>query len=125
MKALYKQGEANFPRLSTDKFFINYENTFNFDEITDKTMKFTEDYQLLKTDLWIDFVEQFSDQIDGTNQGWRGEYWGKMMRGGCFVYSYTKNQKLLKNPQLPQNNATILSHKFVYFNLSSNKLTPN
>lgn len=96
MKALYKQGEANFPRLSTDKFFINYENTFNFDEITDKTMKFTEDYQLLKTDLWIDFVEQFSDQIDGTNQGWRGEYWGKMMRGGCFVYSYTKNQKLLK-----------------------------
>lgn len=59
-------------------------------------MKFTEDNQLLKTDLWADFAEQFSDQIDGADEGWRGEYWGKMMRGACFVYSYTKNEKLLE-----------------------------
>ena len=52
--------------------------------------------QLLKADLWYDFAEQFSDQIDGSDDGWRGEYWGKMMRGGCFVYSYTKNKKLLE-----------------------------
>ena len=26
--------------------------------------------------------------------GWRGEYWGKMMRVACFVYSYSKDEKL-------------------------------
>ncbi len=96
MLNLYKEGTANFPRLKTDKYFIDYSNKFKFDEITDRTMKFTEDNQLLKDDLWIDFAEQFSDQIDGSDDGWRGEYWGKMMRGGCFVYSYTKNPKLLE-----------------------------
>ena len=96
MVQLYKNGEANFPRLSTDKFFIDYNNTFSFTEITHKTMTFTEDYQLLKEDLWVDFVNQFRDRIDGPDAGWRGEYWGKMMRGACFVYSYTKNKKLLE-----------------------------
>jgi len=28
--------------------------------------------------------------------GWRGEYWGKCMRGAAFVYSYTKNPELYK-----------------------------
>ena len=93
---LYKENTANFPRLKTDKFFIDYKNDFKFNEITDKAMKFTEDSQLLKTDLWYNFAEQFSEQTDGDDDGWRGEYWGKMMRGGCFVYSYTKNAKLLE-----------------------------
>ncbi len=96
MLNLYKENTANFPRLKTDKHFINFDNEYKFDEITDKTMKFTEEKQLLKADLWYDFAEQFSDQIDGSDDGWRGEYWGKMMRGGCFVYSYTKNKKLLE-----------------------------
>ena len=96
MIQLYKKGEANFPRLNTDKYFIDYSNTFAFNEITHKTMRFTEDYQLLKEDLWVDFVNQFRDRIDGPDAGWRGEYWGKMMRCACFVYSYTKNKKLLE-----------------------------
>ncbi len=93
---LYKENTANFPRLKTDKHFINYKNEYKFNEITDKTMKFTEDNQALKEDLWINFVNQFTEQTDGTDTGWRGEYWGKTMRGACFVYSYTKNPKLLE-----------------------------
>ncbi len=96
MLKLYKENTANYPRLKTDKHFINYENEYQFDEITHKTMKFTEENQALKEELWIDFANQFTDQIDGPDTGWRGEYWGKMMRGACFVYSYTKNQKLLE-----------------------------
>ena len=33
---------------------------------------------------------------DGKEGGWRGEYWGKMMRGACFTYSYTRNPQLYK-----------------------------
>ncbi|MBE6739464.1 MAG: hypothetical protein E7565_03995 [Ruminococcaceae bacterium] len=96
MLDFYKENTANFPRLKTDRHFINFNNEYKFDEITDKTMKFTEEKQSLREDLWIDFVNQFTDRIDGPDAGWRGEYWGKMMRGACFVYSYTKNPKLLE-----------------------------
>ncbi len=44
--------------------------------------------------LWDRFVEQFREEDADFDNGWRGEYWGKMMRGACFVYSYTKNPKL-------------------------------
>jgi len=96
MRGIYKENTANFPRLSTDKFFIDYENSYSFKEITDKTAHFVEDFQLLDTDLWELFVEQYQVRPDGADGGWRGEYFGKMMRGACFVYSYTKNPKLLK-----------------------------
>ena len=55
---------------------------------------FLEEYQLLDRSLWARFVDQFRDGIDAENRGWRGEYWGKMMRGGALVYSYTKNPEL-------------------------------
>ena len=32
--------------------------------------------------------------IDDENLGWRGEYWGKMMRGACITYKYTQSSKL-------------------------------
>lgn len=54
---------------------------------------FVEKYQLLKPELWSRFVQQFRKDSDFEG-GWRGEYWGKMMRGACLVYSYTQNQNL-------------------------------
>lgn len=96
MRNLYKENTANFPRLSTDKFFIDYENSYSFKEITDKTARFVEEIQLLDSDIWELFVEQYQVHPDGADGGWRGEYFGKMMRGACFVYSYTKNPKLLE-----------------------------
>ena len=50
----------------------------------DKAVKFIEKEQLLRTDLWIRIVQQFKEDADHEG-GWRGEYWGKMMRGACFV----------------------------------------
>ncbi len=49
--------------------------------------------QFLDDSTWNLFVEQYRDQTDIDN-GWRGEFWGKMMRGAALTYRVTKNQKL-------------------------------
>jgi len=57
-------------------------------------MKYIEDFGLSDATLWKRFVQQFVVRTDTEDDGWRGEFWGKMMRGACFVYSYTKNETL-------------------------------
>ena len=90
---IYKNFSANFPRLDTDKFFdITSKRKFN--GWLDKSLDFITDAQLRDSDMWRLFVEQFRVAADGADAGWRGEYWGKMMRGACFVYSYSKDEKL-------------------------------
>ncbi len=60
----------------------------------DKMIRFIESFRLSDPILWKRFVEQFRLHSDTADFGWRGEYWGKMMRGACFTYSYTKNSEL-------------------------------
>ena len=50
--------------------------------------------QLMDADTWALLVEQFRRQEDSLNGGWRGEHWGKMMRGASLTYRVTKNEKL-------------------------------
>lgn len=50
--------------------------------------------QLTDRDTWALLVNQFRTQEDSANGGWRGEYWGKMMRGASLTYRVTKNEKL-------------------------------
>ena len=64
-----------------------------FNGIIDQSVQFIEEFQLLRVDLWKRFVQQFKEDADFEG-GWRGEYWGKMMRGACFVYSYSQNPQL-------------------------------
>ncbi|MCQ2484687.1 MAG: glycoside hydrolase family 127 protein [Clostridia bacterium] len=52
--------------------------------------------QLLDRKLWERCVGVFSTGIDNQDAGWRGEYWGKMMRGACLVYSVTRSSELLE-----------------------------
>jgi len=59
----------------------------------DKVFGFIENTQLLSHGLWKRFVQQFREDAD-YEAGWRGEYWGKMMRGASLVYQYTKNPEL-------------------------------
>ena len=90
------------PRLSTDALFEAEAGSFNYTGIYDEAIRFVEDHQSLNVELWELFVEQFRSTTDA-NGGWRGEYWGKMMRGACWVYKYTQNPKLyetLKNAVL-------------------------
>lgn len=50
--------------------------------------------QYLDGALWAKFVNQFRERNDGFNTGWRGEYWGKSMRGAAMIYAYSKNPAL-------------------------------
>lgn len=77
----------------TDVFSVNKDNSCQFNGFIDKTYKYIEKFQLLDSELWARFVLQFKTEADNDTY-WRGEYWGKMMRGACFVYSYTKNEAL-------------------------------
>ena len=58
------------------------------------------DEQLLDTELWrrleSQFVPGFAPDDDG---GWKGEFWGKMMRGACMVYSACGCEKLYGVPE--------------------------
>ena len=54
--------------------------------IVDNTARFLQKEQLCDRKLWAKFVDLYRSQPDGENQGWRGEYWGKMRRGGALVY---------------------------------------
>ena len=92
--SLYKENDANFPRLKTDKLFFDYANNYKYTGFSDKTIRFIEDFQLLSPAHWTRFVKQFHEKSDSATAAWRGEFWGKMMRGACFTYSYTKNKEL-------------------------------
>lgn len=92
MISLYKKNDANFPRIKTDEFFVDYANRLEFSGYVDDTANFIEEF-LLDGNVFARFVDQFRHEYDGKG-GWRGEFWGKMMRGACFTYSYTKNSAL-------------------------------
>ena len=65
----------------------------SYSGFVDAAFKYIEEFQLISPEHWQRFVYQFKSDADG-DRGWRGEYWGKMMRGACLVYAYTHNQKL-------------------------------
>lgn len=62
--------------------------------VADQTAQFFQNEQLKDRALWAKFVDLYRSQPDAENFGWRGEYWGKMMRGGCLVYEYTRDREL-------------------------------
>lgn len=86
-------------RLETDRLFSLPDGAVALKGELDDAIRFIEDYQLTDAPLWKKFVLQFADtpiKADDPDNGWRGEYWGKMMRGACFVYSYTRNEELYR-----------------------------
>ena len=65
-----------------------------FDGRTDDVVRFLTDNTLTDRDMWHRFAEQYRIHSDTQNDGWRGEYWGKMMRGAAWVYAYSRDPKL-------------------------------
>lgn len=96
---IHEKFTANYPRNDTDKFFDVYGDK-KFVGCLDKNLNLITDMQLRDVEMWKLFVKQFRVQSDNINGGWRGEFWGKMMRGSCFVCGYLKDQEffeILKN----------------------------
>lgn len=50
--------------------------------------------QLKDREVWKKFVKVFHDKADVEDNGWRGEYFGKMMRGACLTYRYYPDKEL-------------------------------
>jgi len=95
MRKIYKDNTVNSYRLKTDAMFTDENMQCKFSGIVDWMYRFTTERQLMDSVLWARFVEQFRSKGD-INGGWRGEYWGKMMRGASWVYSYTRDPELYK-----------------------------
>ncbi len=94
---LYSNHPFYSNRLKNDVLFELPGGSASIKGNIDYAIRFIEDYQLMDPELWAKFVTQFRDtdpKADDADNGWRGEYWGKMMRGACFTYSYTGNEKL-------------------------------
>ena len=81
-------------RLETDVLFEAAPGNFSYDSEYDKAAKFVESHQSKNIALWSSFVEQFKLQVDSNDGGWSGEFYGKMMRGACWIYKYTKDSAL-------------------------------
>ena len=96
MRELYASNPVNQPRMKTDIFFADYKNEYKYEGFMDSMIRYVEDFQLMNPTLWARFVNQFREEDANHDRGWRGEFWGKMMRGATLVYSYTKNSELYK-----------------------------
>lgn len=82
-------------RTRTDKYFTPEIGAAVYRSQLSDTIHWIEKEQLLDPALWALFVDQFRiGDVDDHDYGWRGEYWGKMMRGACFTYAYTQNEEL-------------------------------
>ena len=65
-----------------------------YDSMITNTANFLCDVQLYDRTLWAKFVNQFRVREDSDDHGWRGEYWGKSLRGAVLVYEATADEKL-------------------------------
>ena len=61
-----------------------------------ETIDFIKENQLYDEELWTLAAEQFGSGLDSENDGWRGEYFGKLMRGACLICKYTVDERLYK-----------------------------
>ena len=58
---------------------------------------FVENLHLKDDSIWDKFVQVYIDKSDIDDNGWRCEYWGKMMRGACTCYYYSQDKALFKS----------------------------
>ena len=68
----------------------------SFSGLANDTALFLQKEHLCDDALWKKFVDVFRTKPDSENGGWRGEFWGKMMRGAALVYEYTRDEALYR-----------------------------
>ena len=66
--------------------------SFRYSGAIDRALRFIEKVQLKDRALWDSVISVFYKGRD--TDGWRGEYFGKLMRGGVSVYQYTRDEEL-------------------------------
>ena len=85
--------KVNYPDFSTDTFEFSGAKS-DYSGFVREYIDFIADFYLKDPIIWQRFVEQYRRRLDTDDCGWRGEYWGKMMRGGSFLYRCTRDEEL-------------------------------
>ena len=62
----------------------------------DSAARWIEREQLTDASLWAGFVNEYRVRTDDGDNAWRGEYWGKMLRGAVTVFRYTRYRELYR-----------------------------
>ncbi len=65
-----------------------------YNDLAHESAVFILQKQLKDRTLWKKFVNVFQEKADIVDNGWRGEYFGKMMRGACLTYRYLPDDEL-------------------------------
>jgi len=81
-------------RAETDVQWMELAAPRRFSGVMHRHAAFIQTHQLLCAEDWKLFVEQFRIAPDDADLGWRGEYFGKMMRGACMTWQYTGDEAL-------------------------------
>ena len=88
--SIYESANKN-----TDVFLTDYGVSSKFGGKFAESVDFIVKNQIGIEELWSEFVNHFSVRLDGDG-AWRGEFWGKMMRGAAWVCAYLGDEKLYK-----------------------------
>lgn len=86
------KNQQNKSRIGTDRLFRAGGAAYT--GFIDRTIRLIEDAQLKNRELWHLLAVQYRGTPDTDDCGWRGEYWGKLMRGAVMIYQYTKDEEL-------------------------------
>ena len=62
--------------------------------IMDDAVRFVMAHQLKDRKTWKLYINVFNSREDSADERWRGEYFGKQMRGACYAYMYTQDEEL-------------------------------
>lgn len=62
--------------------------------IMDDAVRFVMAHQLKDRKTWKLYIDVFNSREDSADERWRGEYFGKQMRGACYAYVYTRDEEL-------------------------------
>lgn len=71
-----------------------YEKSIKTEGIMDKAVWFVINHQLKDKKTWEAYTDVFVNHEDVEDERWRGEYFGKQMRGASFAYLYTQDEEL-------------------------------
>ena len=80
----------------SNKYTFIKQGKLNYQGFLKDLFDFINDKQLLDASLWKKFVDVFRERPDSNDFRWRGEYWGKMMRGAAICYQYEQSEELYK-----------------------------
>lgn len=75
---------------------IKYAGNIKIDGVMDDYVSFVLKNQLKDREIWHKICEVYTTREDIDDEGWRGEYFGKLMRGASLIYRYTHDEELYK-----------------------------